>query len=186
MSHLSTCTIEHHNHGVVVRGHLPLSDLTTLLKGWGSENEEASIDLVLTDNLKATLVVANSKEDAAAWKRELDIREDNPDWLKSGRVGISSKTIYAVFTNNWEILQRGKDGGNAPMDSDDFGRCVFLLDRYPAWRGELSRVAEACKEFAPLVPVWAELEHLYAAGCFEQLSRRISDLRFPNGRAASR
>jgi hypothetical protein len=49
-----------------------------------------------------------------------------------------------------------------PYDSDDFGRCFRLLERFPHWRDRMPEVAEKYKGYwADLVEVWEECEKIY-------------------------
>lgn len=83
----------------------------------------------------------------------------SPDqWLASWDTGISSLTIYAVFTGR-PVL---RSGPGVPHDPDDFGRCYRLLKvAPPEWRANLQRVADRYPEWAPLVARWSEIEALY-------------------------
>lgn len=161
-------TVTRHTHGIAITGPVPLSDFSALLTKWGEEGYE-QMRTDIGDVLGAAVAVVRNEEDAVAWRKELDIRADHPDWLRSGDTGISSKTIYATFTNTWHCLGRPA----APRDADDFGRCHRLLLRYPEWRAKLSEVAAKCPEFAPLVPIWDELDRLFVDGKSIELSKRI-------------
>jgi len=78
-------------------------------------------------------------------------------WLASGDTGVSSATIWSVMTG----FPGSYGWYDTPHDPDDLGRCVRLLDRFPAWRSRMPEVALRYPRWAPLVEVWGELEALY-------------------------
>ena len=78
-------------------------------------------------------------------------------WRSSWDTGISSLTIYSVFTGS----PLPAPGADVPHDPADFGRCHRLLKIAPEWRADLQRVAESHPKWAPLVEAWGELEALY-------------------------
>lgn len=168
--------IREYPKGIAVFGAIPLDMFGTLTKTWAKRGFKL-LFVPLAEALGATFVVVRSEADGKAWLKELGYGPENPDWLKSGDVGVSSKTIYATFTGQWHIFGRGMADGGAPHDADDFGRCHRLLKRYPEWVSRLSEVAEKCPAFAPLVPAWAELDALFVAGDFKAVSERIRWLR---------
>lgn len=84
------------------------------------------------------------------------------EWLLSGDIGTSSKTICAVMT---ESLVGSRHIGNPPGDNDDFGRCYRLLKHFPAWRLQLYKVANYFPEWGPMVDAWSELETLWESYC---------------------
>ncbi len=79
------------------------------------------------------------------------------EWIKSWDTGMSSLTIYSVFTGT-----HLRDSPGVPSDGADFGRCYRLLKvAPPEWRAELQRVADRFPEWETLVARWADLEALY-------------------------
>jgi len=169
----NTYTIEHLDHGVVVRGDLTLSDfskIATIAKRRGFDSMFPGV----ADAIGAALVISNQAHEAAL-KSHLGVSAENRDWLKSGDCGASSKTIFAALMGS-PVALRGVVG-DAPYDADDFGRCARLLARYPSWATRLGEVANACPAFAPLIPVWAELTSLHDCGNISELTLRIRELR---------
>ncbi len=81
-------------------------------------------------------------------------------WLATGRIGASSKCMAM-----W--LAFGERAGTyAPADPCDFDRCLKLLDKAPGLRPLIPKMAEVSKDWAALVPRWAEVEasHLAEVG----------------------
>jgi hypothetical protein len=95
-------------------------------------------------------------------------------WAFDGDCGISSKTIVQALTGA-EVLGSWHPG--PPLDSDDFGRCMRALDRFPWLRAELHRLPELHKSWpSALNDEWERLEFLCRNGDSAQLTailRRI-------------
>lgn len=102
------------------------------------------------------------------------------EWASSWDMGVSSATIYRVFTGRlpvgWD--ESSPYPNDAPYDDADFGRCVRLLDLEPKWRERLHEVAAKVPAFAPLVPEWARLEELHQAGKSGEVYAEIRRLRW--------
>lgn len=96
-------------------------------------------------------------------------------WALGWDKGTSSASIYWAFTGQFPYA--GGARHDAPYDSDDFGRCVRLLDLAPEWRERLDVLAEKVPAFAPLVPEWGRLEELYRAKRYRELYAEIGRLR---------
>lgn len=77
------------------------------------------------------------------------------EWLVSGDTGQSSITILA-----W---MNGARSGHIyyPLDPDDLGRCIRLINLVPEYREQLPDMAKASPEWEALVNHWDELEALY-------------------------
>ena len=148
--------IKKFRYGVAVFGFVPLNDMMGLIDMWQKQGYTA-METVISGHLKATFVLIKNEEDAEAWKKELGIRFDHPDWLFSGDTGISSKTIYAILEDKWYILNRGRDDFDVPSDADDFGRCYRLIKRFPHYEARLNEVADKCSKWKPLVEHWVKL-----------------------------
>lgn len=87
------------------------------------------------------------------------VQERHGDWLSSGSVGASAKTIASV------MLGRENSGICYPHDSADFGRCLNLLSFVPEWEERLGQM-ETCpgrhgEVWAALVVVWDNLSKMY-------------------------
>jgi len=81
-------------------------------------------------------------------------------WIIFGKVGTSSKTIWAVLTgvvteyvNSWEF--------DVPHDPDDFSRCYALLCHFPEWKPRLAEVANIFPKWRPFVREWEKLTEMY-------------------------
>lgn len=75
------------------------------------------------------------------------------NWILSGEVGISSKTIWAHFTMNLEPQHTF-----APSDPSDFLRCYWLLQLAPEWRARIGELGTRYPGWKPLTDAWDELE----------------------------
>lgn len=82
------------------------------------------------------------------------------DWLMSGDVGISSKTIFSVMTGSV-----APEWADTPGDIDDFGRCYRLLARFSEWRKRMPEVSAVYPKWGPMVAAWNELTKLYECIC---------------------
>ncbi|MDD2765612.1 MAG: hypothetical protein PHE83_16745 [Opitutaceae bacterium] len=171
----SEYTVRDYGCGIAVFGSVRMDALGDMLQTWEKRGYRW-LRTDIADALGASLAIVRSAEDAKAWCQMLDIRPDHPDWLKTGDTGRSSRTIYATFTGQWQVLPNGRRDAAAPRDADDFGRCHRLLQRHPEWRTQLSRVGEHCAEFIPLIAAWGELEKLHDAKECDRLTARIGEL----------
>lgn len=95
------------------------------------------------------------------------------EWLTSGDTGVSSETIFRVMTGR---KPRPGHWDGTPLDSDDFGRCFRLLERFPEWRARMGEVATRFPNWSGLVSEWPELERLWREGSRIYLSERIGAL----------
>jgi len=77
-------------------------------------------------------------------------------WPGSRDTGVSSATIYAVFTGR--VLY---DSFDVPHDPADFGRCYRLLKLAPEWIPRLGEVAERFPEWGLFVQAWGRLTEMY-------------------------
>ena len=78
-------------------------------------------------------------------------------WLQGQDTGISSKAIMQMMLGaqpHWKTY---------PRDSWDFGRCVRLMEKIPAWRTRITEMSKVGYVWAALVENWNELEALYQA-----------------------
>ena len=76
-------------------------------------------------------------------------------WLDGPDTGLSSRTICRV------MMGHPLRYGSTPRDPADLGRCIRLLDRFPAWRDRLGEVAARYPEWRGLVEQWPALEESY-------------------------
>jgi hypothetical protein len=128
--------------------------------------------------------------DLAEWREEADLRP-LAAWREEDDTGTSSMTILHTLGGcRWArmrvenaLWQRGRASlGRVPFDPDDLGRCIRLLDIFPAWRERLGEVAAKYPAWATLVRHWPEMEALYReelpehAGTAPQLLARMRGL----------
>lgn len=78
----------------------------------------------------------------------------------SGGPGASAESIYHTLRTPELAAMRYRNPANAnyPLDADDFGRCLVLLDAVPEWRHRLDEVANVSSRWAGLVGNWDRLE----------------------------
>jgi len=162
----ATYSIERHEHGVIVRGAVPVDELLALSKTWKKEGLTQ-----LVHGIPGASFAVARPEHVGPWLDQLraeaaksSLGDPEIAWLHGPDVGSSSLTIFSVLSENHAEHARsilGKRGPSVPLDPEDFGRCYKLLQFFPAWRACLDEVAKAYPMWAPLVRDWAELEALY-------------------------
>ncbi|MBD2076339.1 hypothetical protein H6F86_21130 [Phormidium sp. FACHB-592] len=106
------------------------------------------------------------------------IRQRANQWITTGEVGTSSKTIWAVLTGT--ISEQGRSCGinfDTPSDADDFSRCYKLLQLIPEWRTRLPEVAEVFPKWLPIVEMWDDLTILYEDKQWEGIYERLDAVR---------
>lgn len=76
-------------------------------------------------------------------------------WIGTGRVGMSSKTMWncLIGNENFQIYH--------PCDPDDFSRCYKLLEAVPEWKQELHKLKPLSKAWGNLVDNWERLTEMY-------------------------
>ncbi len=94
-------------------------------------------------------------------------------WLQSDGTGSSSLYMAHVLAGYWV---KTASGYNYPVDAGDFGRCLGLLAAAPELRDTLTEMADMGPEWEALVGAWDDLEALYGAREFKQVSDRIRAL----------
>jgi hypothetical protein len=72
-------------------------------------------------------------------------------WFMSGDVGSSSTCIA-------QHLSGEECNGDYPMDAEDLGRCIGLLNAIPELRVRLPEMAKVNRYWAVLIPRWSEIE----------------------------
>lgn len=77
-------------------------------------------------------------------------------WLAGRDTGLSSECV-ALF------LSAGVSNGSSPMDMNDWGRCMRLLDIMPEWKGRMAEMAEAGGRWPAFAKRWAELADTWQA-----------------------
>ena len=76
-------------------------------------------------------------------------------WLRSGDTGLSSLTIWAV------MMDEPVGHSDVPHDVGDLGRCIRLLELFPAWSTQLDKLTRFA-EWQPFVREWPQLTLRYA------------------------
>jgi len=79
------------------------------------------------------------------------VEERAARWIVDGRVGMSSKAIWAHMTGASMAKTR------PPADPDDVNRCLLLLDLIPEWAPRMGEMVIHGGEWAQLAPIWPEL-----------------------------
>lgn len=100
-------------------------------------------------------------------------------WIATQRVGISSRTIWAVMMGVKAEYATDKLTGrhfDTPRDASDFGLCHDLLTLIPEWRSRLDEVGEVFPKWQPLIVRWDELTALFEAKNYRAISDRIHAL----------
>ncbi len=73
------------------------------------------------------------------------------NWIATGRVGASSKTMAMAACGL-------PNEGSYPYDPDDLNRCLLLLKAVPEVREHFDKIAALGVVWARLVERWAEIE----------------------------
>jgi len=84
-------------------------------------------------------------------------------WIINGRVGTSSKTIWAVMMDAILPSRKHSRDYSVPHDPDDFSRCWKLLVFFPEWKERLLEVAKVFPAWVGFVREWDKLTAMYEA-----------------------
>jgi len=114
------------------------------------------IDSAIPRQINAVIEAANLIVDAYA--RDSVMASPNMGysaWLASDDTGMSS--LFMASTLN------GGTGAQlaVPLDADDFGRCVRMLDAVPSFRERIGRLRSEGPVWERLVDRWNEIEAAY-------------------------
>lgn len=107
--------------------------------------------------------------------------KDNPEsrWIAGGDTGGSSIAIWEVMTGH-SVEMEVAPHHSVPIDPGDFGRCHRLLERFPAWRARMPKVAATYPAWSALVAEWESLTALYLeelpTGRAPKLAARLKEL----------
>lgn len=182
--------VEKHRYGRVIRGVIPYDDFLALCTQWQKEGFDV-VASGISSALCATFAVSR-QEDVPKWEAEINQNLEkkysgNAEliWFHGTDTGVSSATIFSVLASQDFVRDAVKAqcrfSPDVPHDSDDFGRCHRLLERFPAWRERLPEVAEAHQAWKPFIEQWPELTALYLeefpTGRCPKLYDRIQELR---------
>ena len=78
------------------------------------------------------------------------------EWFASRDTGLSSECV-ALF------LSAGVSNGSTPMDLNDWGRCMRLLDRLPEWKERMAEMGDAGRGWPAFAERWTELADTWKA-----------------------
>jgi hypothetical protein len=96
----------------------------------------------------------------------MTVEEKANNWIINGRVGLSSKTMWACLMNVPEFRIYH------PCDAGDFGRCYSLLEAVPEWKEEVyfERLKGLSSEWFNLIKNWDKLTQMYKESRFSDLN----------------
>ena len=77
------------------------------------------------------------------------------EWIVNGKVGISSKTMWAV------IQGVDIDNGDKPYDPDDFSRCYLLVKECGLTNIDLKKIAVQLPYWKPYIENWKKLTKMF-------------------------
>lgn len=83
-----------------------------------------------------------------------DIRSSVLEWMATGQVGASSKSMALAACDL-------ACDGSYPLDPSDFNRCLMLLQEIPAVRNHFDRIAALGEVWKRLIGRWSEIEHCF-------------------------
>ncbi|MCY1399786.1 hypothetical protein D9M71_148520 [compost metagenome] len=78
-------------------------------------------------------------------------------WIVDGRVGMSSKAIWAHMTDT----PLKDDRYSYPLDPDDLNRCLLLLDLIPEWKPRMHEMEEHGPNWAGLAAQWKTISDCF-------------------------
>lgn len=76
------------------------------------------------------------------------------EWIVKGRVGISSKTM-------WAVLQGIEYTGDKPYDPDDFSRCYEFVKQCNITEQDLKKISITLPYWEPYIENWQKLTEMY-------------------------
>lgn len=169
-------TVEKHEHGLVVRGPIPVSEIGSLRvrasrSGWNFLGPGIGVALTEPGGPQVFMVLV-SPASGEAWRQELReaARQAHADpimaWLHGPDMGTSSLVIVATLgTPEQRHIARQRlepfESRTHPRDPVDIGRCLTLLELVPGWTERLDEVGALSTAWARLIEVWPELTVFY-------------------------
>jgi hypothetical protein len=179
-------TIEHHPHGVLVIGPVPLGDFAALTK---LVPADGVLHSGVASYYGATLAMGGVAE-MEQWAVEIEESVKNfepPEYrfVSGTQHGVSSLTIVLALSKDEPSLAKARRDRygrelepDVPHDSADFGRCRKLLELRPDWAARMPEVAVKFPEtkWGRLTPCWDELTALYDAKDYAKLDASIRRL----------
>lgn len=161
-------TITEHAGCTFVRGDVPISALSRLMKDAG---KHAIIDPDLARLADATMAwgmpaavralsneLRQEKLAHARAGRPMDgLSQQAQEWLLAGEHGVSSCSIFWRLTGVKPRLLREDRRYGHPHDPDDLRRCMLLLDQVPEFRDRIGEMRGASASWDVLVDAWDDL-----------------------------
>lgn len=99
-------------------------------------------------------------------------------WLDSDDTGASS--LFMAFTlatdeQRRHFRGRGQPGNHYPLDPDDLGRCIRLIDAVPEFGGRIPEMADHGACWMAVATNWADWLEMYHAGDTDRLRTKMLD-----------
>lgn len=167
--------IEKHKYGWLIYGtQIPVSEYAELCKLAG---KGGVISPGIASAMKAHTALCSNNKDEQAWREEIEASLTAHGmvytpltWLNGTDTGLSSKAIYAV------MMDCVNSYGDTPRDSDDFGRCYRLLQKFPDWKARMPEVATAYPKTAwpAIVAIWDKLTEYYEAENHDAIYKELN------------
>lgn len=79
------------------------------------------------------------------------------DWLTNGETGLSSKTMASC------VAEIECAYNEAPLDPDDFKRCLKLVNRIPEIKTHFDAIAKLSPRWNLIIHHWEEIEACFMA-----------------------
>lgn len=83
------------------------------------------------------------------------------EWLAGRDTGASSRALMAYMERDLTLFAAEGWRLAYPLDPDDLGRCIRLMDIEPSYRHRILEMASVSPQWARLAAHWSELETLY-------------------------
>jgi len=144
--------------------------LTSLSESAGLFPKGSLMDAGISRHLKLTsrpdtILTIGTKAGLSRWRAEIEKKLKGLDpesaWWYGLDVGKSSECIFSVLAEPSSAQRRAMaiDDGFTPLDADDLGRCLRLVERF-GWRDKMHKVADVHPNTAwpKIIARWAELE----------------------------
>lgn len=87
----------------------------------------------------------------------MSLEQRAQNWIVNGRVGSSSRTIWAHMMGATESRK------SYPHDPDDLNRCLLLLDLIPEWAPRMAEMAQHGPQWKGLAERWDEITDCFIA-----------------------
>lgn len=168
MKILNNPYVTQHKYGILIHRGIPVTEFVKI----GQQMPKEAVLNAGISNHYDMAACMGIPEDLKKWEAEI-AEEIAPlsaekQYLEGTDWGLSSMTMFSALADNRAnrdsgFRKLGSFGGSTPADTDDFGRCHRLLEKFPAWRERLAEVAKAFPDtqWKQLVPHWEDLTKLY-------------------------